>query len=300
LSRRSSRIPGVDSRGALGLNTLYAPSNPLIDFVFVHGLGGGSTKTWCLSEDPTLFWPKEWLPRDPGFSKVQIHSFGYDADWSSSKSTPSLNIHDFGRSLLERLLTSSYVSDSRKVSDPIVFSSGGNVANLRQTPIVFIAHSMGGLVVKQAYVLARHDPSCADLVKRMQAMVFLATPHRGSDMAQLLNKLLRTSTAHHPRSYVTNLERQSEMLALLNDTFRHYASDLTLYSFYESQKTNFVVKSEVIVPRDSAIMGYTGERCSVLNADHRHVCKFESTDDPNYTLVRDVLKSITLTVMERG
>jgi hypothetical protein len=86
-----------------------------LDFVFVHGLGGGSTKTWCLSEDPTLFWPKAWLPREPAFRNVRIHSYGYDADWTSGKATTTLNIHDFGRQLLERLRTSCYFSSSKLV-----------------------------------------------------------------------------------------------------------------------------------------------------------------------------------------
>jgi hypothetical protein len=173
---------------------------------------------------------------------------------------------------------------------------------------------MGGLVVKQvckssspstlskpeqAYVFARQDPSCAELAKRMEAMVFLATPHRGSDLAGTLNSILRASVAHHSRAYISNIERQSEMLAMLNDTFRHYAPDLTLYSFYESQPTNLRVRSEIIVPRDSAIMGYSDERNAVLNADHRHVCKFQSPSDPNYIAIRDALQNITDAIMRR-
>ena len=37
--RRSEHADEV--RGSLGLNLLYAPSEPLIDFIFVHGLRGG-------------------------------------------------------------------------------------------------------------------------------------------------------------------------------------------------------------------------------------------------------------------
>jgi hypothetical protein len=130
-------------------------------------------------------------------------------------------------------------------------------------------------------------------------MEFLATPHGGSDLAVTLNNILRTSAPHSPRVYVFNLKRSSEMLALLNDSFRHYAQDLILYSFYESQQTNLHIRSELIVPRDSAVMGYPGERSAVLNADHRHVCKFESPSDPNYITVRDTFQSIIDSIMRR-
>lgn len=130
-------------------------------------------------------------------------------------------------------------------------------------------------------------------------MVFLATPHRGSDLATILNNILRASAAHSSRAYIANLDRSSEMLALLNDSFRHYAQNLTLYSFYESQQTNLRVRSEIIVPQDSAVLGYPGERSAVLNADHRHVCKFESRTDPNYIAVRDALQLINDSITRR-
>ncbi len=88
-----------DIKGSLGLNLLYAVTEPLIDFIFVHGLGGGSRKTWSKSSDLYHFWPKEWLSRDPEFSRVRIHSFGYKADWGERKESV-LDIHDFALSLL--------------------------------------------------------------------------------------------------------------------------------------------------------------------------------------------------------
>ena len=85
--------------GKLGLDTLFAPSDPLVEYVFIHGLGGGSTRTWCLKDDPSYFWPKEWLPRHPAFRNVRIHSFGYDSDWKA-KGQSAVTAYDFGQALL--------------------------------------------------------------------------------------------------------------------------------------------------------------------------------------------------------
>jgi hypothetical protein len=127
-------------------------------------------------------------------------------------------------------------------------------------------------------------------------MIFLATPHKGSDLAQALNNFLRASVAHSSRAYISNLERSSEFLAMMNNTFRHYSQDLTIYSFYETQHINLGV---MIVPRDSAILGYPGERVNLLNADHRGVCKFESPSDSNYIVVRNAFNTINEAIMER-
>lgn len=91
-----------DTKGRLGLILLNNPPNPAIDFVFVHGLGGGSRKTWSKSDNPEHFWPRAWLPHDQEFRNVRIHSFGYDADWGSMKADVS-NIGDFALGLLNVL-----------------------------------------------------------------------------------------------------------------------------------------------------------------------------------------------------
>jgi len=91
--------------GRYGLNLLCAPPVPLVDFIFVHGLRGGSRKTWSKTNDPLSYWPKEWLPRDPAFKNVRIFSFGYNSDWAERKDSV-LNIHDFGKSLLSEIMNS--------------------------------------------------------------------------------------------------------------------------------------------------------------------------------------------------
>jgi hypothetical protein len=105
----ASLSSSFNHHGSLGLQTVFTPSNPLIEYVFIHGLGGGSTRTWCLKPEPAYFWPKEWLPRHPGFRNVRIHSFGYDSDWKS-KGQSTVTAHDFGQALLLALRNSECFS----------------------------------------------------------------------------------------------------------------------------------------------------------------------------------------------
>ena len=130
-------------------------------------------------------------------------------------------------------------------------------------------------------------------------MVFLATPHKGSDLASALNNILRLSASHSPRAYISNLDRTSELLALLNDSFRHYIPDLILFSFYESQQTSLGIRSAIIVQKDSAILECPGERIALLNANHRGICKYNSPTDDNYITVRNVLQEINERCLER-
>ena len=101
-------------RGLLGLRLLHASAKSLIDIIFVHGLRGGSVKTWQKGNDPRLFWPKYWLPMEADLNNASIHSFGYDSDWGSM--TPSvLNVHDFGQALYEEMKASPLLRQKSKV-----------------------------------------------------------------------------------------------------------------------------------------------------------------------------------------
>jgi hypothetical protein len=97
-----------ETKGPLGLTLLYAPLDPLIDFVFVHGLGGGSRKSWSKSNHPDHYWPKEWLPRDPDFKNVRIHTFGYKSKWND-KMDLAVKIRDFAYALLGELQDSPHM-----------------------------------------------------------------------------------------------------------------------------------------------------------------------------------------------
>ncbi|KAI1391831.1 NACHT and WD domain protein [Hypoxylon trugodes] len=258
-------------RGPMGLRLVHSSPEPLIDLIFVHGLRGGSIKTWRQGNDPRMFWPQFWLPKEPGLRNVSVHSFGYDSDWASIK--PSiLNVHDFGQSLLEEMRNSPHLRKN---------PSG---------PIILLGHSMGGLVIKKAYYLARDVP---DLGDRIKCIFFLATPHRGSDYAALLNNILAATGVMSSRHYITDLTIGSTSAEQINKDFRKHAKTLPIFSFYETLRMNLGFTSGLIVERSSAILGpsFENERVQYINANHREICKFDSMDDPSYITIKNALSS---------
>lgn len=87
-------------------------------------------------------------------------------------------------------------------------------------------------------------------------MFFLATPHRGSDFAKILNNILRASTVLSSRQYIADLSRNSSSLQLMNDEFRMLTDRLQLWSFYETWKTKVSTSASIlVVDRDSAVIG---------------------------------------------
>ncbi|KAI0537078.1 hypothetical protein GGR58DRAFT_361265 [Xylaria digitata] len=260
----------ADSHDRYGLTLLSDASDPIADFIFVHGLGGGSRKTWRKGQNENLFWPKEWLSRDPEFHDVRVHTFGYNADWKDRHESV-LSISDFANSLLFELQNSVMIRRSKDL------------------PMVFVCHSMGGLVVKKSFLLSQHNPVFHDIGRRYQCLFFFATPHRGASSAQLLNTLIK-ATAGGNAPFLGDLQQESPAIEAINDEFRHYVDQVDLFSFFETKATSILGMGEkFIVKRTSAVMGYPRERTFGLNADHRGICKFESPSESNYITVRNAM-----------
>lgn len=147
---------------------------------------------------------------------------------------------------------------------------------------------MGGLVIKKAFILARQMQEYDSVAGRVRAIFFLATPHRGSDLAQTLSRILHVAG---PRPFVDDLHRNSIATQSINDEFPQHCAELHLHSFYETIPMSYVTGKGLIVDKDSATMGYRNERREYLNANHRDVCKFSNRNDPNYHTVRNALAS---------
>ena len=167
----------------------------------------------------------------------------------------------------------------------------GKTLDIGALPIIFVVHSMGGLVVKKAYLLGQNDTEYKDVVHSISAIVFLATPHRGTNLAETLNKVL-TVSFQSPKHYITDLNKNSSALEELNEQFRHVASQLSIVSFYETFATPVGPTRLQVLDKDSSVLGYPNEISKALNADHHDVCKYSNPEDSNYVSVRNVLRSL--------
>ena len=110
--------------------------------------------------------------------------------------------------------------------------------------------------------------------------------------------VLKVSYGQKP--YVAELDRNSGSIASINDSFRHFAEDVQLWSFYETVPSNLVLTSAIIVDKGSANLGYAKERTSLLNADHRGVCKFDLPTDPNYKTLRNAFVTTVDSILLDG
>ncbi|KAK7756561.1 hypothetical protein SLS62_001398 [Diatrype stigma] len=262
-STKSPQKDGGPDAGPLGLNVVYSPENGhKVDIVFIHGLGGTSQLTWSKYKKPELFWPLTFLPLEPDLCLARILSFGYNANFRKSGNI-STSVLDFAKDLLFDL---KYAKDEDK----------------------------NDLNMGNAYMQGQNDPEYEPIIKAISAITFLATPHRGTNLAEKLNRILQSTLITNSKQYISDLAKNSFTLQKLNEQFRHVAPRLDIVSFYETQPTAMGLKNArlMVLEKDSSVLGYPGETSKALDADHHGVCKYDSPRDPNYITVRNVLKSL--------
>ncbi|KAL2204308.1 WD40 repeat-containing protein [Sarocladium strictum] len=274
-SNRHSSSPTA-SPTSQGLHVLHSPELFAIDIIFVHGLGGHSHRTWTKNQDPALFWPKSWLPFEPGMGAARILTFGYNASWRGASKNIS-TISDFAKELLFEMAFAT--------------NEAGQDLDIGSRPILFVGHSMGGLVVKKAYLLGLHDEAYKYIIASVSAVIFLSTPHRGTNLAETLNRVL-AATFQSSKSFISDLNKGSHALEELNEQFRHLAPSLSIWSFYETMATVIGLKKIMVLEKDSSILGYPSEISRPLQADHQSMCKYTSPSDANYISVRNAIKSL--------
>ncbi|MFO1102620.1 MAG: alpha/beta fold hydrolase [Methylocystis sp.] len=130
------------------LTFISQTQHALFDVVFVHGLGGDSRATWSSNSG---YWP-EWVAEANRSARVSVVSYSYNLSIFRRK---SMTIGDHAIALLE-LLT---------------------VHEVGTRPLVFIAHGMGGVIVKELLQKATmRAPAYRSIWGQTVAVVFLATP----------------------------------------------------------------------------------------------------------------------------
>ena len=93
-------IQPIIAEDPTGLTAVWSPPRPVIDFIFIHGLGGRSGKTWYCNSDLGTFWPS-WLHEEPELLSARVHTFGYSAGIAGTAN--SSGMFDFARDLLFKM-----------------------------------------------------------------------------------------------------------------------------------------------------------------------------------------------------
>jgi hypothetical protein len=232
-------------------------SPPLVDVIFVHGLGGDGRTTWT-PDGATESW-LDWLAQD--IPSIAVWTLSYPAGatkWTTEGE--GMALPDRAANLIPTMLYNG-------------IGSRGTI---------FVCHSLGGLVVKQ---ILRHSsemaiPEWFPLADSTLGVAFLATPHAGSSLASFA-KIVDVS---RPTRTVLALTGHCPHLKELADWYRQNVTRLGIETdaYAESRRIRRGFRLITVVTTTSANPGIKGCITTSLDADHLDICKPTSRETDAY------------------
>lgn len=202
----------------------------------------------------------DWLPQE--YPNIRVIGLNYEtsiSEWSLNMMCPceknKSSLHERSEELLNAL-------------------SASNVG--RDCPVVFVCHSMGGLVAKSILVqsMSSDEKSKRAIAENTRAILFLGTPHKGSPVAKLKQHV---QMIFSPSIEVKELRENSEHLINLHQKFENTLKALPkpikIVSIAEGCPTNITSFKFPMqfVTKESAKLDI-GE-FYVLNVDHLGLSK---------------------------
>ncbi|EXL93287.1 P-loop containing nucleoside triphosphate hydrolase protein [Fusarium oxysporum II5] len=233
-----------------------------IDIIAVHGLGSpakGETKhafdTWRTpSGQNGRLWLQQDLPAHIPDSRIFLYQ--YDA-------TPT-----YGRGL----------DDFRSKADNLLEVISNERGDDLERPILLLGHNLGGLLIKQALINAHSNPGYIAIKDATAGLVFFGTPQ--DNVAQKLGEtavLIAKDLGLRTEDDVVKSLQTATIFSEL-ESWKHQVLEYNIVSFWGS--------SDTVVSRECASLGLPGDIAKIveLNASHRELCKFGTTDRDQYNL----------------
>ncbi|KAI1738026.1 Alpha/Beta hydrolase protein [Xylaria scruposa] len=221
----------------------------------------------------TIYWPADSLPSI--LPRAKIWTYGYNAGVNNKLFQPNNqnSILEHGNDFMVKM--------ERALRDKL--------------PIIFVAHSLGGLVVKAAIngMQSSIDSRYQQFSRRISAVVFCGTPHRGSDAAalgKLASNLLALALVDSNSRLLSDMRVDSRTLESIQTDFLRalYRTPLRIHSFQEGRAlTGVRGLNDKVVGDESSRLGLAEETFETIDADHREMVRKPGVKD-----ISDILKDL--------
>jgi pimeloyl-ACP methyl ester carboxylesterase len=216
------------------LEQVHRGDSAQVAIVFLHGLGGHLFDTWTgpgtSRDDCWLHWVGQDVDCD-------TWTLGYDAALSRWQDQ-AMPLPDQGTQIAQLLAVHP---------------------GLKDRDLVLVGHSMGGLIIKTLITQARAagDTRTRALLDRIRGVVFVATPHQGSQLASLA---MAFAAGVRTNAQVGNMSLHDAHLRQLGAAFREQRRELRL-------KVAAFAEGRDVVIRQRGLFGWLSEQVGVRVVD---------------------------------
>ncbi|KAG7429090.1 Kinesin light chain [Fusarium oxysporum f. sp. raphani] len=246
-----------------------------VDIVAVHGLGSHVDWSWTWRDKDRPGSSVNWL-KDPDMlprvvPKSRILAYNYESRWHVN--APRTRLQLCGEDLVRNLHA---------------FRKG-----VQDRPVVFVGHSLGGLVIQHALLFADREEEYRYLPRRTFGFISLGSPFRGTrmhGMANFVASLLFIAGSHRGVLEALGYDNQ-----LLRDKLQEFcrlreSTSMSTCCFFEAYDTDYGRRlglpglfRGMVVPEESACV--PGWERLQLQTDHLKLNKFSGPNDRSFLAV---------------
>ncbi|KAJ5343286.1 hypothetical protein MYU51_021423 [Penicillium brevicompactum] len=247
-----------------GFKVLYQGKGPVeVDIVAVHGLNGHRERSWTAANGTN--WLRDLLPKD--MPSIRVASWGWSLPIAEKSS--------------ER--TSQQAISEKLIHDLWELRSSTNTIH---RPIIFIAHSAGGPIVKSALVYSKSAPTgptqdLHSIKGSTRGAIFLGSTELGSRLAGLENYLTSAQGSDQESSEV-----YQEALWLVNTLHRYNVISDGIWTLSVHERPG----------SSSSETKWDEGNCSHIfsRAGHDDMIKFERFTEEGYLQIKEHLMFVDL------
>ena len=213
-SRDAAKVEYVARPFTVTLLTVFS-------IIAVHGLNPRSKKdadhawdTWRTPAGPQgRLWLRDDLPQHVPESRIFLYEYNSTAVYGKDRST----FIDKASELLEAIRVERDDVETR--------------------PILFLGHSMGGLLIKQALINAHNNPDYSPIKDATTGLAFFATPHHGGDwmlvsLASVAAKIATALGFQKGDDVLETLRKGSIFSEIMHEHWRHQLLRYSILSFW--------------------------------------------------------------------
>ncbi|KAI1656823.1 hypothetical protein F4813DRAFT_361969 [Daldinia decipiens] len=254
-----------------------------VDIVAVPGLGSDADWSWTWKDEGGLLPHVHWL-KDPDMLPAiipnsRIMAYSFEARWHS-KAPQKIHLELCGEELINGL--------------------HNNRTDVLERPLIFIAHSLGGLVVLHALLYADRTRKFKYLPERTVGFAALGTPFTGTRMRGLAKASpqfmgpisFRTSVTIAQHQHKKHLRDKTHAFGQLRDKL-----DLPICCFIELHAIDHgkrfsisgLTRGRTVNEKSAHVPGW--DRV-FLHSDHLKLNKFSDPNDRSFLAVSNAIRSM--------
>jgi hypothetical protein len=171
-----------------------------------------------------------------------------------------------------------------------------------QRPLIFVAHSLGGILVKDGLCWAKGQAGFSavkvnEVYSATKGVIFLGTPHRGASgqfatVGEQLRRLVKIAGHDSDPHLISGLKSDSEGLTRISENFHLLADDKTflIFSFVETRPLSNFKGMGLVVDSNSGYMGLAREeKDTIPEADHKEMVRFSHKEEEGYKRIESAV-----------